>query len=131
MASSGLRHPLSPALLLLALCAVVRVAAAADPPPGSAPPEEMVLVYGENAVSSCIADVHCGAPAQNSARAAARATLAAPPDEPPDAPRAAQEEWRGKVVRLSWRPRAYLWKNLLTEEECDHLTTLVRAPLGV
>lgn len=36
-----------------------------------------------------------------------------------------QEEWRGKVVRLSWKPRAYLFKHFLTEAECDHLVSLV------
>lgn len=39
----------------------------------------------------------------------------------------AQEDtstWRGEVVRLSWKPRAFLYKKLLTEEECDHLKKL-------
>ncbi|KAI8463183.1 MAG: hypothetical protein J3K34DRAFT_381121 [Monoraphidium minutum] len=40
-----------------------------------------------------------------------------------------ESEWRGKVVRLSWRPRAFLWKNFLTEAECDHLVTMSRASL--
>jgi hypothetical protein len=34
-------------------------------------------------------------------------------------------EWRGRVVRLSWRPRVFLWKDFLTEAECDHLVTMV------
>lgn len=37
-----------------------------------------------------------------------------------------QEEWRGEVVRLSWRPRAFLFKRFLSDEECDHLTRMVR-----
>lgn len=39
----------------------------------------------------------------------------------------AQEDtstWRGEVVRLSWEPRAFLYKKLLTEDECDHLKKL-------
>mmetsp|Transcript_4979 Transcript_4979/g.8673 ORF Transcript_4979/g.8673 Transcript_4979/m.8673 type:complete len:264 (-) Transcript_4979:519-1310(-) len=34
-----------------------------------------------------------------------------------------KEEWRGEVVHLSWSPRAFVLKNFLTEEECDHLIT--------
>ncbi|GBF89340.1 prolyl 4-hydroxylase-like protein [Raphidocelis subcapitata] len=40
-----------------------------------------------------------------------------------------QEEWRGEVVRLSWRPRAFLFKRFLSDEECDHLTRLSRPSL--
>eukprot|EP01025_Chloroclados_australasicus_P050639 TRINITY_DN5845_c0_g1_i1.p1 TRINITY_DN5845_c0_g1~~TRINITY_DN5845_c0_g1_i1.p1 ORF type:complete len:309 (-),score=38.08 TRINITY_DN5845_c0_g1_i1:202-1128(-) len=29
--------------------------------------------------------------------------------------------WRGEIIQLSWRPRAYLLKNFLSEEECDHI----------
>ena len=32
------------------------------------------------------------------------------------------QEWRGEVVQLSWSPRAFLYKKLLSDEECDHLT---------
>lgn len=41
--------------------------------------------------------------------------------------RAAQEEWRGKVIRLSWKPRAFLFKQFLSDEECDHLVKMARA----
>lgn len=41
-----------------------------------------------------------------------------------------QEEWRGEVVRLSWKPRAFLWKKFLSDEECDHLVTLVCGVCG-
>lgn len=32
-----------------------------------------------------------------------------------------------RVIQLSWRPRAFLYKNFLTEEECDHLMALVHS----
>lgn len=32
-----------------------------------------------------------------------------------------QEEWRGEIVHLSWSPRAFIVKNFLSDEECDHL----------
>lgn len=38
----------------------------------------------------------------------------------------AAEEWRGEVVHLSWRPRAFLYKRFLSDAECDHLIALVR-----
>ena len=37
-----------------------------------------------------------------------------------------QEEWRGEVEQVSWSPRAFLYKKLLSEEECDHLINHVR-----
>ncbi len=37
-----------------------------------------------------------------------------------------QEEWRGEVIHLSWAPRAFLVKNFLSDEECDHLIQKVR-----
>jgi hypothetical protein len=36
-----------------------------------------------------------------------------------------QEEWHGEVIRLSWKPRAFLFKKFLSEEECDHLVRMV------
>ncbi|KIZ04608.1 prolyl 4-hydroxylase [Monoraphidium neglectum] len=33
----------------------------------------------------------------------------------------AEEEWRGEVIQLSWRPRAFLLKKFLTDEECEHI----------
>ncbi len=36
-------------------------------------------------------------------------------------PSSSQEEWRGEIVHISWSPRAFLLKNFLTDEECDHL----------
>ncbi|KAI8476684.1 MAG: hypothetical protein J3K34DRAFT_400129 [Monoraphidium minutum] len=32
-----------------------------------------------------------------------------------------EEEWRGEVVHLSWRPRAFLYKRFLNDEECDYI----------
>ncbi|PNX56202.1 prolyl 4-hydroxylase subunit alpha-1-like protein, partial [Trifolium pratense] len=29
-----------------------------------------------------------------------------------------------RVIQLSWSPRAFLYKNFLTDEECDHLKEL-------
>ncbi|KAK9805139.1 hypothetical protein WJX72_001482 [[Myrmecia] bisecta] len=37
-----------------------------------------------------------------------------------------REEWRGEVIEVSWRPRAFLFKNFLSDEECDHLINLAR-----
>ena len=38
---------------------------------------------------------------------------------------AAQEEWHGEVIHLSWKPRAFLYKKFLTDEECDYLKAKV------
>lgn len=32
-----------------------------------------------------------------------------------------QELWRGEVILVSWKPRAFLFKNFLTDEECDYM----------
>lgn len=32
-----------------------------------------------------------------------------------------QELWRGEVITVSWKPRAFLFKNFLNETECDHI----------
>jgi hypothetical protein len=37
----------------------------------------------------------------------------------------AQEEWRGEMVHLSWKPRAFLYKKFLSDEECEHIKDLV------
>ncbi|RVW46457.1 putative prolyl 4-hydroxylase 7 [Vitis vinifera] len=34
-----------------------------------------------------------------------------------------------RVTQLSWRPRAFLYKGFLSEEECDHLITLAKDKL--
>ncbi|XP_074349129.1 putative prolyl 4-hydroxylase 6 isoform X2 [Apium graveolens] len=34
-----------------------------------------------------------------------------------------------RVIQLSWRPRAFLYKNFLTDEECDHLILLAKDKL--
>uniref|UniRef100_A0A0D6R4C7 procollagen-proline 4-dioxygenase n=1 Tax=Araucaria cunninghamii TaxID=56994 RepID=A0A0D6R4C7_ARACU len=34
-----------------------------------------------------------------------------------------------RVTQLSWNPRAFLYKNFLTDEECDHLIELARGKL--
>ena len=40
-----------------------------------------------------------------------------------------QEIWRGKVEQLSWEPRAFLFHNFLSDEECDHLIELAEGKL--
>lgn len=42
---------------------------------------------------------------------------------------AVEEEWRGEVIRLSWKPRAFLLKGFLTPDECRHLIDLVHVTL--
>eukprot|EP00798_Chlamydomonas_sp_ICE-L_P028071 gene28069-31175_t len=32
-----------------------------------------------------------------------------------------EEEWRGEIIHLSWSPRAFLVKNFMSPEECEHL----------
>lgn len=34
-----------------------------------------------------------------------------------------QVEWSGEVQQLSWSPRLYLYKNFISDEECEHLIT--------
>lgn len=34
-----------------------------------------------------------------------------------------KEEWRGRVEQISWTPRAFLFRNFLSDEECDDLIT--------
>ncbi|PNX87596.1 prolyl 4-hydroxylase subunit alpha-1-like protein, partial [Trifolium pratense] len=34
-----------------------------------------------------------------------------------------------RVIQLSWSPRAFLYKNFLTDEECDHLKELAKDKL--
>jgi len=34
-------------------------------------------------------------------------------------------EWRGEMVEVSWKPRAFLLKNFLTEDEVTHLVSKV------
>ena len=41
-----------------------------------------------------------------------------------------QELWRGKVEQISWRPRAFLYHNFLSEEECEHLKELAAPHLA-
>jgi prolyl 4-hydroxylase len=36
-----------------------------------------------------------------------------------------QQEWIGEIEQLSWKPRAYLMRHFLSEEECDHIIGLV------
>lgn len=50
------------------------------------------------------------------------------PCAPQTLPRA-QELWRGKVEQVSWKPRAFLYHNFLTDEECEHLKNLARSRL--
>ena len=37
----------------------------------------------------------------------------------------AQELWRGEVILVSWKPRAFLFKDFLTEEECEYMISKV------
>lgn len=32
-----------------------------------------------------------------------------------------QEEWRGEVITLAWKPRAFVLKGFLSDEECEHI----------
>ena len=36
-----------------------------------------------------------------------------------------QEEWRGEIEQLSWKPRAFLVKGFLSDEEADHIINIV------
>ncbi|KAL4452128.1 hypothetical protein ABPG75_007790 [Micractinium tetrahymenae] len=40
-----------------------------------------------------------------------------------------QELWRGKVEQVSWSPRAFLYHNFLSDEECEHLKALAKKRL--
>ncbi|KAI8465545.1 MAG: hypothetical protein J3K34DRAFT_379780 [Monoraphidium minutum] len=40
-----------------------------------------------------------------------------------------KEDWRGEVVHLSWRPRAFHYKRFLSDEECDHLIAIAKPRL--
>lgn len=40
-----------------------------------------------------------------------------------------EEEWRGEVIQLSWAPRAFLLKNFLSPEECEHLKAQARSTM--
>lgn len=31
-----------------------------------------------------------------------------------------QDHWTGEVIELSWEPRAFLFKEFMTDAECDH-----------
>eukprot|EP00884_Botryococcus_braunii_P003573 jgi/Botrbrau1/13216/Bobra.9_1s0007.1 len=41
-----------------------------------------------------------------------------------------KEAWRGEVIEVSWKPRAFLFKNFLTWDECEYLIRKAR-PLMV
>eukprot|EP00884_Botryococcus_braunii_P010482 jgi/Botrbrau1/19435/Bobra.0338s0058.2 len=41
-----------------------------------------------------------------------------------------KEAWRGEVIEVSWKPRAFLFKKFLTWDECDYLVRKAR-PLMV
>lgn len=34
--------------------------------------------------------------------------------------------WRGEVKQISWSPRAFVFKGLLSDKECDYLISNVR-----
>lgn len=38
-----------------------------------------------------------------------------------------QDFWEGEVVEVSWKPRVFLFKGFLSEEECDHMIDIVSA----
>ena len=37
-----------------------------------------------------------------------------------------QDEWSGEMLQLSWAPRTYVFKNFLSDEECDHLIKIAK-----
>lgn len=39
-------------------------------------------------------------------------------------------EWRGEIVQLSWSPRAYHLKGLLSDEECEHIKKISKDQLA-
>jgi prolyl 4-hydroxylase len=43
---------------------------------------------------------------------------------------ASQEDWRGEIVQLSWKPRAFLLKGFLSPEECKHLITKAKPSMS-
>ena len=61
-------------------------------------------------------------PAQHPCHEHSTPACATPPPPP-------QELWRGRVEQVSWRPRAFLFHNFLTDEECEHMKGLARANL--
>ena len=38
-----------------------------------------------------------------------------------------QDFWEGEVVEVSWKPRVFLFKGFLSEEECSHMIDIVSA----
>ena len=42
---------------------------------------------------------------------------------------AGDEQWRGEVECLLWKPRVFRLKGFLSDDECDHLIRIVRAEL--
>eukprot|EP00882_Tetradesmus_deserticola_P021641 GHRQ01023426.1.p1 GENE.GHRQ01023426.1~~GHRQ01023426.1.p1 ORF type:complete len:131 (+),score=7.54 GHRQ01023426.1:459-851(+) len=36
-----------------------------------------------------------------------------------------QPDWRGEVIPVAWSPRAFHIKQLLTDEECEHIKRIV------
>ena len=131
------------AALAAACCACARGAAAV-----AMPRSQQLGVRSPVGYTDSQARARSPQPAQEHARASARAGGAwrlracsprrrAPqrmplrPDPPTTAPPRPQEEWHGEVVHLSWRPRAFLYKNFLTDEECEHLKQKVGRGQGL
>ena len=44
---------------------------------------------------------------------------------------AGDEQWRGEVECLLWKPRVFRLKGFLSDDECDHLIRIVRAELPI
>jgi prolyl 4-hydroxylase len=36
-----------------------------------------------------------------------------------------------RIETISWRPRAYVFHNFLSQEEADHIVTLVESKVGL
>lgn len=44
---------------------------------------------------------------------------------PPVVRQAVGGSWSGEITKLSWSPRAFHLKNFLTDEECEHIKSIV------
>jgi hypothetical protein len=123
----GVRGALLAALLACAVAPLRGASAASGGSNDSDPePEAAVLSYGDGGVSvpgTLRRRIRQGRRAPAPARPPWRPDKGRPPRAAAARPR--QDEWHGFVKRLSWKPRAFLFKKFLSEEECDHLIQLV------
>ena len=40
-----------------------------------------------------------------------------------------QDVWNGRIEQVSWKPRAYILHNFLSDEECDYIISLASSQL--